>query len=299
MVRGLARHDLFDRSGAQVDRLLERASQIAVGEDARRRARRRRRWRSCPCPCARSREAPRDSERSRGTTGTASPLRMMSLTCVSRRRPSAPPGMRAREVLRAEATRLQQRDRQRVAQRQRGGRAGSGRQPQRAGFLGAPRRPGARRPRARAWSAGLPVMAISLAPRRLTSGTMASSSALSPELDSAIITSCAVIMPRSPWLASAGCRKNAGVPVLASVEAILCAMWPDLPIPLTTTRPLAGQDQFDRLREAARPAARTSAATAAASISSTRRALSSARCACPPAASLFIGAKYSANACGA
>ena len=57
-------------------------------------------------------------------------------------------------------------------------------------------------------------------------------------------------MPRSPWLASAGCTKYAGVPVLASVEAILRAMWPDLPMPLTTTRPLALMDQLDRVEEA-------------------------------------------------
>ena len=46
------------------------------------------------------------------------------------------------------------------------------------------------------------------------------------------------IAPKSPWLASAGCTKKAGVPVLAMVEAILRAMWPDFPIPLTTMRPL-------------------------------------------------------------
>ena len=51
-------------------------------------------------------------------------------------------------------------------------------------------------------------------------------------------TSPPSIIPRSPWLASAGCTKYAGVPVLASVEAILRAMCPDLPMPLTTTRPV-------------------------------------------------------------
>ena len=58
-------------------------------------------------------------------------------------------------------------------------------------------------------------------------------------------------MPRSPWLASPGCMKNAGVPVEASVEAILRPMWPDLPMPVTTTRPLvsrimrcAGEERF-------------------------------------------------------
>ena len=50
-------------------------------------------------------------------------------------------------------------------------------------------------------------------------------------------TSPGSTMPRSPWLASAGCTKNAGVPVLASVAAIFVAMWPDLPTPITTTWP--------------------------------------------------------------
>ena len=44
-------------------------------------------------------------------------------------------------------------------------------------------------------------------------------------------------MPRSPWLASAGCTNSAGVPVEASVAAILRPTWPLLPMPITTTRP--------------------------------------------------------------
>ena len=36
-----------------------------------------------------------------------------------------------------------------------------------------------------------------------------------------MITSSGVIMPRSPWLASPGCTKKAGVPVEAKVAAIL------------------------------------------------------------------------------
>src|SRR5580693_6881711 len=46
-------------------------------------------------------------------------------------------------------------------------------------------------------------------------------------------------MPRSPWLASAACTKNAGVPVEASVAAIFLPTWPDLPMPVTMTRPRA------------------------------------------------------------
>ena len=53
------------------------------------------------------------------------------------------------------------------------------------------------------------------------------------------MTSSAVIMPRSPWLASAACTKNAGVPVVAKVAAILRPIWPDLPSPVMISRPLA------------------------------------------------------------
>ncbi|MFK4405221.1 hypothetical protein ABH991_002255 [Bradyrhizobium ottawaense] len=54
-----------------------------------------------------------------------------------------------------------------------------------------------------------------------------------------MMTSSVVIMPRSPWPASAACTKKAGVPVEASVAAILRPIWPDLPSPVTMTRPLA------------------------------------------------------------
>ena len=55
------------------------------------------------------------------------------------------------------------------------------------------------------------------------SGRIVISSSDSPEFDIAMKTSSAVTMPRSPWLASAGCTKNAGVPVLASGAARLRA----------------------------------------------------------------------------
>ncbi len=80
-------------------------------------------------------------------------------------------------------------------------------------------------------------MAISLAPKRLMTGIMASTSPVSPELEMVNTTSSKVIIPRSPWLASPGWTKNDGVPVLASVAAILPPMWPDFPIPITMTRP--------------------------------------------------------------
>src|SRR5258707_2934253 len=66
---------------------------------------------------------------------------------------------------------------------------------------------------------------------------MSVSSSLSPEFDRARIASSPPIMPRSPWLASAGWTNCAGVPVEASVAAILRATWPLLPMPVTISRP--------------------------------------------------------------
>ena len=81
-------------------------------------------------------------------------------------------------------------------------------------------------------------MEMSAAPKRLITGTMASNSSDSPELEIAIKTSDSVTMPRSPCAASAGWTNMAGVPVEAKVAAIFRAIWPDFPIPETTTRPL-------------------------------------------------------------
>ncbi len=74
--------------------------------------------------------------------------------------------------------------------------------------------------------------------KRLAWASMSASSDVSPELDSASTASPSAIMPRSPWLASAGWTNCAGVPVEASVDAILRATWPLLPMPVTVTRPL-------------------------------------------------------------
>ena len=68
---------------------------------------------------------------------------------------------------------------------------------------------------------------------------MLPSSTLSPDHDSATIASSPVIMPRSPWLASLGCTKKAGVPVEAKVAASFWLTCPLLPMPVTITRPLA------------------------------------------------------------
>src|SRR5687768_1149119 len=77
--------------------------------------------------------------------------------------------------------------------------------------------------------------------------------------------------PRSPWTASAGWRKNAGVPVLASVAAILRQTMPDFPMPVTITRPL--QWRTSSTARAKRSSTRsTSASTAAASVWRTLRA---------------------------
>src|ERR1051326_2045757 len=84
---------------------------------------------------------------------------------------------------------------------------------------------------------GLPVMATIDAPMRSRRGIRLTSSSVSPELEMARTTSPRTTMPRSPWLASAGWRKNDGVPVDASVALIFLQMIPDLPRPIVTTRP--------------------------------------------------------------
>src|SRR5829696_7269417 len=72
-------------------------------------------------------------------------------------------------------------------------------------------------------------------------------------------------------MASAGCRKKAGVPVLASVAAILRQMMPDLPMPVTITRPL--QPRISSTARANLSSSRsTSARIAAASVCRTLRA---------------------------
>src|SRR5688572_27240993 len=83
-----------------------------------------------------------------------------------------------------------------------------------------------------------PVRATSGAPMRFSVSSTRVSSSVSPLYDIAMTTSSAWMTPRSPCTASAGWRKNAGVPVLASVAAILRQMTPDLPMPVTMTRPL-------------------------------------------------------------
>ena len=92
-----------------------------------------------------------------------------------------------------------------------------------------------------AWRAsdevGLPVIASSVTPWRLSTGSRPVSSSLSPELEIASTTSPGWTMPRSPWWASAGCTNIAGVPVEASVAVILRPTWPLLPMPITTRRP--------------------------------------------------------------
>src|SRR4029077_12038732 len=78
-------------------------------------------------------------------------------------------------------------------------------------------------------------------------------------------------MPRSPWMASAGWRKCAGVPVLESVAAIFWQMMPDLPMPVRMTRPR--QSRRSSTARFNRSSSRSaSARTAAASVCRTLRA---------------------------
>jgi len=80
-------------------------------------------------------------------------------------------------------------------------------------------------------------------------------------------------IPKSPCSASAGCRKNDGVPVLDSVAEIFRPISPDFPIPVTATRPLHSKSTSTALVKVASSRAITSC-SARASISKTLRAVS-------------------------
>src|SRR6266404_9284259 len=80
-------------------------------------------------------------------------------------------------------------------------------------------------------------------------------------------------IPRSPCRASAGWRKNDGVPVLERVAEILRPMRPDLPMPVTAMRPLQAKRTSTAFTKVLSRRAFTSC-RARASISSTRRAVS-------------------------
>ena len=86
---------------------------------------------------------------------------------------------------------------------------------------------------------GRPVMVMSGAFRRSRLGMRMVSSRVSPLLDRARTTSAPDTMPRSPCMASTGWRNRAGVPVELKVATIFRATMPDLPTPVTMTRPLA------------------------------------------------------------
>ena len=117
----------------------------------------------------------------------------------------------------------------------------------------------------------LPVIAMSVAPRRFSVSSRRVSSSVSPLCDRAITTSSRWIMPRSPCTASAGCTKYAGEPVLDSVAAILRQTMPDLPMPVRITRPRQSRTSATAVvnRSSSRSA---SARTASASVTSTLRA---------------------------
>ena len=82
-----------------------------------------------------------------------------------------------------------------------------------------------------------PINPIIVTPFLCIAGRIWINSIVSPLLLTISNTSSLVIMPRSPWVASAGWTKWAGVPVDAMVEAIFCEIKPDFPNPDTIRRP--------------------------------------------------------------
>ena len=89
-------------------------------------------------------------------------------------------------------------------------------------------------PRAKAESIR-PTRAMRPVPRRLRWGRIASSSSVSPLLESSRATSSEATIPRSPCRASVGLRNTAVRPIEEKVAAILRATIPLLPTPVTTS----------------------------------------------------------------
>ena len=171
------------------------------------------------------------------TAGELSPLCIRSATRNSKRLPSRPAGW-----LRAKSSRVKERARSRAT-------ASASPKAMTAVVLEVGARPSGQascETAAVRWmsacramvDSGWAVMQIRQMFLRFNAGRMAEISSLSPELEMASTTSPSTIMPKSPWAASAGWTKNAGVPVEASVAAILWPTWPDFPIPMTTSRPV-------------------------------------------------------------
>ena len=137
------------------------------------------------------------------TAGISSPVRIMSRTWVSRRRPNAPPGCE-----RAKSSSRKPRASSRAT-------ASASPRAKVAVVLAVGARLRGQASLATAifkctWAnsasedSGLPVMEIRVAPSLLITGTMANNSSDSPEFEMAIKTSDSVTMPRSPCAASAG-----------------------------------------------------------------------------------------------
>src|SRR5579871_109707 len=111
----------------------------------------------------------------------------------------------------------------------------------------------------------LPVKRTTRQPMRFNRGRRVFSSSVPPLLERARTTSPLEAFPMSPWRASAGLKKRAGVPVEERVAAIFWPTSPDFPMPVTTTRPLDLRMSFTALSKEA-PALRESWSRPSASI---------------------------------
>ncbi len=157
---------------------------------------------------------------SRATLGTPSPVRIRSDTCISSLRPSAPPGCdSAKSVSRKPRASSSATDSASPIAICAVVLAVGARLSVQASLSTA--HDSTMSDTRASDESGRPVSATSVTPRRRSAGMMALSSLDSPEFEISRQTSPDVTMPRSPCAASAGCTKNDGVPVDASVAAIL------------------------------------------------------------------------------
>ena len=177
-------------------------AQVAVGDDPDQPAVLDRRRRS-PAACGSSAARRRRGWRSGATSGRSSPL---CISCSTRSSwlPSLPPGMEHGEVARREAAPLEQRHRQRVAQRQHAGGRGGGRQAHRAGLADL----GQQQAESAASASVLAAPADQADQRDREAARVEDQVAqlgrLAGVRQAPAPRPAAVIMPRSPWLASAG-----------------------------------------------------------------------------------------------
>ena len=264
----IAGHEIARDERADVGRALEAAAQVAVGDDAEQ--------------LARGVDHGRHAEPLAGDLGDRVAQRralrharhllaaMHEVVDTQQAAAERSRGMQEREVVGREAALLEQRHRERVAERHRDGRAGRRRQAERTGLFryADVERDVGRAAERRGRVAGDGDIGT---PNRRTTGRSRSTLAFAAvrERDQHV---AARDIPTSPWLPSAACRKNGRRPGRGERRSDLAADEARLADAGDDDLALAREQQVEGARRTRRRAGRARAASAAPSRSSTRRA---------------------------